>query len=114
MPPAFSKQVLAARKLPDARWNQFAAKPSKVWLVLDSLHCGHDFVLPTARDFRGRFPSEVLGNVGFEIRPELTADPEAHETLAARANPLCRARSQYAAVAGRAEPLFKASSTHCW
>jgi hypothetical protein len=66
----------------------------------------------TARDFRGRFLSEA-SNARFEIRPELRAEDDAHERLAARANPLCKDPSQSAAVAGRAEPLFKASSTHC-
>lgn len=96
----------------DVRGNQVAVKPAKVWLVLDSLHGGHDFVVPTSRDFRRRLLSKV-GNAGFEISPELRAEDEAHERLAARAKPLCKASTQSAAEAGRAEPLFKASSTHC-
>ncbi len=57
-----------------------------------------------------------LGEVGdtrFEIEPELRPIDDVHERLAARANPLVKAPSQSAAVAGLAGPLFSASFTHC-
>ena len=88
------------------------ARPPKVWSALDSLHRGHDFVVPLARDFRRRFLREI-SDARLEINPELGAVEKVHERLAARANPRSNAPCQSAAVAGRAGPLFRASSTHC-
>jgi hypothetical protein len=87
-------------------------RPSNVWSALDSLHRGHDFVMPLAGNFRGRFLREI-SNARLEINPELRAKLEVHERLAARANPRRNAPCQSAAVAGRGGPLFRASSTHC-
>lgn len=87
------------------------ARSPDVWSAFDSLHCGHDFFVPLTRDFRRGFLREISG-ARLEINPKLGADDQVHERLAARANPRSSAPCQSAAVAGRAGPLFRASSTH--
>ncbi len=55
---------------------------------------------------------EAYSARGFPIQPELRSVDGVHGRLAARANPLVKAPSQSAAVAGRAGPLSSASFTH--
>lgn len=80
---------------------------------LDAPDSGHDFGVPATSNFWRGFLGE-MSNTFLEINPELWPEDGLHVPLPDRASPRWRASVQSSDVAGRAGPLFMASSTHCW